>query len=464
MTGLTGADTDYVMSTDSASAATHDSRTKRRRRNSTPTVWLWMAAAVVLLMLWFALLEKRALWDPDEGRYAEIPREMVASGDWLTPRLNDLLYFEKPPLQYWATAVAYELMGQHNWTARLWSALTGLAGVLLVFYAGRRLHSTRAGLYSAAMLASSLLYFGLAHLNSLDTGLTFFLSLAVCALALGLNDDATAVERRTWIAVAWLAAGLAVLSKGLIGIVLPAGALMSYAVLCRDHAVWRKLSPLRGTVLLLLVTAPWFVAIARVHPEFTQFFFVHEHFTRFTTTEHHRGQPWWFFVPVLALGALPWTVPMLCGLWRAFKERREGAFAPFRFLAVWTVLVFVFFSASGSKLVPYVLPAFPALALLGGRYVCAANRVSLARQLFWSGLAAGLLLGVIPYAVSRVGAAAESGTIGELKLWCMWLAGLWAAGAVLSLWAMRKGKVEGAIVGFALTVILAHQIALAGAE
>jgi 4-amino-4-deoxy-L-arabinose transferase-like glycosyltransferase len=464
MTGLTGAHTDYVMSTDSASAATHDSRTKRRWRNSAPTVWLWMAAAVVLLVLWFAFLEKRALWDPDEGRYAEIPREMVASGDWLTPRLNDLLYFEKPPLQYWATAVAYELMGQHNWTARLWSALTGLAGVLLVFYAGRRLHSTRAGLYSAAMLASSLLYFGLAHLNSLDTGLTFFLSLAVCALALGLNDDATAVERRTWIAVAWLAAGLAVLSKGLIGIVLPAGALMSYAVLCRDHAVWRKLSPLSGTVLLLLVTAPWFVAIARVHPEFTQFFFVHEHFTRFTTTEHHRGQPWWFFVPVLALGALPWTVPMLCGLWRAFTERREGAFAPFRFLAVWTVLVFVFFSASGSKLVPYVLPAFPALALLGGRYVCAANPVSLARQLFWSGLAAGLLLAVIPYAVSRVGAAVESGTIGELKLWCMWLAGLWAAGAVLSLWAMRKGKVEGAIVGFALTVILAHQIALAGAE
>jgi 4-amino-4-deoxy-L-arabinose transferase-like glycosyltransferase len=155
---------------------------------------------------------------------------------------------------------------------------------------------------------------------------------------------------------------------------------------------------------------------------------------------------------------------MLCGLWRAFKERREGAFAPFRFLAVWTVLVFVFFSASGSKLVPYVLPAFPALALLAGRYVCAANRVSLARQLFWSGLAAGLLLGVIPYAVSRVGAAVEAGTIGELRLWCMWLAALWAAGAVLSLWAMRKGKVEGAIVGFALTVILAHQIALAGAE
>src|SRR5215212_6669994 len=140
MTGLTGAHTDYVMSTDSASAATHDSRTKRRRRNTATTVWLWMAAAVILLVLWFALLEKRALWDPDEGRYAEIPREMVASGDWLTPRLNDLLYFEKPPLQYWATAVAYELMGQHNWTARLWSALTGLAGVLLVFYAGRRLH------------------------------------------------------------------------------------------------------------------------------------------------------------------------------------------------------------------------------------------------------------------------------------------------------------------------------------
>jgi 4-amino-4-deoxy-L-arabinose transferase-like glycosyltransferase len=419
---------------------------------------------MVLLVLWFALLQARALWDPDEGRYAEIPREMVASGDWLTPRLNDLLYFEKPPLQYWATAVAYELMGQHNWTARLWSALTGLAGVLLVFYAGRRLYSTRAGLYSAAILASSVLYFGLAHLNTLDTGLTFFLSLAVCGLALGLNSDATAVERRTWIAVAWLAAGLAVLSKGLIGIVLPAAALMWYGVLCRDHSMLPKLSPIRGTVLLLLVTAPWFVAIAREHPDFTQFFFVHEHFTRFTTTEHHRGQPWWFFVPVLALGALPWTVPMLCGFWRGLTERREAGFASFRFLAFWTVIVFVFFSASGSKLVPYVLPAFPALALLAGRYVCAADPVSLARQLFGSGLAAGLLFAAVPYAVARVGDAVDSRMIGELKLWCMWAAALWAAGAVLSLWAMRKGKVDAAIIGLALSVTLAHHIALAGAE
>jgi 4-amino-4-deoxy-L-arabinose transferase-like glycosyltransferase len=209
---------------------------------------------------------------------------------------------------------------------------------------------------------------------------------------------------------------------------------------------------------------PWFVAVARAHPDFTHFFFVHEHFTRFTTTEHHRGQPWWFFVPVLALGALPWTLPMLCGLWQALKQRRGGGFAPFRFLAVWAVIVFVFFSVSGSKLVPYVLPAFPALALLAGRYVCDADPVSLARQLFWSGLAAGLLLAITPYAISRIGDAADSGLIDELKLWCMWVAALWAAGAVLSLWAMRKRRVEAAVVGLALSVLLAHQLALLGAE
>jgi 4-amino-4-deoxy-L-arabinose transferase-like glycosyltransferase len=463
MSGFTAADSGYVMRSGSESGTTRDTG-DAGTRHSARTMWLWLAAAMTLLVLWFALLEERALWDPDEGRYAEIPREMVTTGDWVTPRLNALLYFEKPPLQYWATAVAYELMGQHNWTARLWSALTGLAGVLLVFYAGRRLHSTRAGLYAASILASSLLYFGLAHLNTLDSGLTFFLSLAVCALALGLKSDATALERRTWIAVAWVGAGFAVLSKGLIGVVLPVAALMWYAVLCRDHSIWPKLSPISGAVLLLLITVPWFVAVARAHPDFTQFFFVHEHYTRFTTTEHHRGQPWWFFVPVLALGALPWTVPMLCGLWQAFKERRGGVFAPFRFLAVWAVIVFVFFSVSGSKLVPYVLPAFPALALLAGRYVCTADPVALARQLFWSGVAAALLLAVLPYAVSRVGDAVESGMIAELKLWCMWVAALWGAGAVLSLWAMRKGKVEAAVIGVALSVTLAHQIALAGAE
>jgi 4-amino-4-deoxy-L-arabinose transferase-like glycosyltransferase len=424
----------------------------------------WLVLIAVFCGLWFALIEQRTLWDPDEGRYAEIPREMVASGDWTTPRLNDLLYFEKPPLQYWTTAVAFELFGQHNWSARLWSALTGLAGVLFVFYTGRRLYSSRVGLYAAIMLASSLLYFALAHLNTLDMGLTFFTEVVIFALALGLRGEPRSTDAKIWVGVAWIAAALAVLSKGLIGIVLPVGALVCYSLLSRNGSMWKKLSLGMGGVLFLLVAAPWFVAVSRANPDFAQFFFVHEHFTRFTTTEHHRGQPWWFFLPVLALGALPWTVPMVCGVWRAFRGRMQSVFDPARFFAIWAVVVFVFFSASGSKLMPYILPVFPALALLGARYLNETPSAVVARQLFWSGIVPALLLFFAPYAVELYANAPAREIAQELKIGCMLAAALWIAGAALAGWSAKTGKVETALVAMALPVMAAHQMALYAAE
>ncbi|MFZ1547852.1 MAG: glycosyltransferase family 39 protein, partial [Candidatus Nitrotoga sp.] len=118
--------------------------------------WWWLLLMVAVI--WFGTLEYRKLIKPDEGRYAEIPREMVVSGDWVTPRLNDLKYFEKPPLQYWATATAYTLLGEHQWTSRLWPALTGFFGLLLVWFAGTRLFGREAGQYAALILGSSLLY------------------------------------------------------------------------------------------------------------------------------------------------------------------------------------------------------------------------------------------------------------------------------------------------------------------
>ena len=199
------------------------------------------AARSLLLLLafaaiWFSNLEYRKLVNPDEGRYAEIPREMVASGDWTTPRLNDIKYFEKPALQYWATAVAFTLFGEHQWTARLWSALTGFLGVLMVFFTGRRLFGEEAGWNAALVLASSLLWVLIGHVNTLDMGVSFFLSAAVCAFLLAQHDAAQARARRLWMLACWAALALAVLSKGLIGLVLPGAALALYFLVERD---WR---------------------------------------------------------------------------------------------------------------------------------------------------------------------------------------------------------------------------------
>ncbi|MBI3068262.1 MAG: glycosyltransferase family 39 protein, partial [Betaproteobacteria bacterium] len=250
---------------------------------------LWLLLAVTLI--WFSNLEYRKLVRPDEGRYAEIPREMAVSGDWLTPRLNGIKYFEKPPLQYWATAAAYTMFGEHHWTARLWPALTGWLGLLLVFFAGRRLFGNVAGFYSAVVLAGSPLYALVAHVNTLDMGVTFFMTAVLLAFLLAQHAAATPRENRTWMHVAWAAAALAVLSKGLIGVVLPAAALVVYSLVQRDFALWKRLHLASGVALFLLIAAPWFVAVSIANPEFPRFFFVHEHFERFLTTVHKRDQP-----------------------------------------------------------------------------------------------------------------------------------------------------------------------------
>jgi len=425
--------------------------------------WLYAALTGLLIVVWAAGLEHRPLWDPDEGRYAEIPREMVVSGDWTTPRLNSLLYFEKPPLQYWATAFAFRAFGEHNWAARLWSALTGFAGVLLVFYAARRFHSVRAGMIASLMLASGLLYFALGHLNTLDMGLTFFTEIAVIGLAFAVSHEVTLTERRLWVSAAWIAAALAILSKGLIGIVLPAGALVWYSVVYRDLSLWKKLSFFRGSVLLLLVAAPWFIAVSRANPDFAQFFFIHEHFTRFTTTEHHRGQPWWFFLPILVLGALPWTVPMLRGLWRGLVRKDANA-APLRLLAIWAVVVFVFFSVSGSKLVSYIAPMFPALAVLGGCYLADAETTVARRELFWSAVLPALALALAPYVVVPYMTTSLGDMADQLKLWCMIAAAAWAVGAVLA-WGLSRGReLKSAVIALALAVMVGHQIVLVAAD
>ena len=169
---------------------------------------------LAFLAVWFGNLDARKLAKSDEGRYAEISREMSVTGDWVTPRLNAIKYFEKPPLHYWASAAAFSAFGPHEWTARLWSAVTGLLGVLFALFLGRRLFSPIAGEYAAAVLASSLMYVYVAHTNTLDMGLTLFLFVALRAFILAQRDGTTARDNRLWMHVAWAAMALAVLTKG----------------------------------------------------------------------------------------------------------------------------------------------------------------------------------------------------------------------------------------------------------
>jgi len=419
----------------------------------------------VFAVLWFGTLEYRKLIKPDEGRYAEIPREMVASGDWLTPRLNDIKYFEKPALQYWATATAFALFGEHHWTARLWSALTGFFGVLVTFFAARRLWGGTAALYSACVLGSSLLWVMIGHVNTLDMGVSFFLSSAVFCFVLAQRDDAQPREARNYMWLAWLALALAVLSKGLIGLVLPAATLVGYSLWQRDFKLWKRLHLVSGLPLLLAVTAPWFVAVSLANPEFARFFFIHEHFERFLTKAHGRYQPLWYFIPILLVGMLPWLLGIFLMLRQAVRRQPESSFQPRRFLLLWCLVVFVFFSASNSKLASYILPLFPALAALIGAYFAEVGRLN-ARDLRWHALPVVILatasLAFAPEVVLLSSPEVPRQMYADYIPWLRGASGLLLLGAVAALAFAWFGRAQASIAGLAIGGLLFSQLILLG--
>ena len=445
-----------------------------RRR---PAFRLYALLLLVLVVVWFGGLGHRKLIKPDEGRYAEIPREMVASGDWLTPRLNDLRYFEKPPLQYWTTAAAYEAFGVSEWTSRLWTALTGFCGVLVVGYTATRLFDARTGLFSAVVLASSLAYALLGHFNTLDMGLTFFFTTTWCAVLLAQRararvdapdghcgsqpDTATALARR-WMLVAWGALALATLSKGPVAVVLSGGVLVAYLATTRDWKLLSMLIPIRGLALFVLIAGPWFVAVSRANPEFAQFFFIHEHVERFLTTEHHREGPPWYFVPVVLAGSLPWLSIAAVAVPEAWRSAAPGGFAPDRLLLCVIGFVFLFFSASGSKLPSYVLPVFPALAILVGRQLARLPPARLKGHLIVVSIVAAVA--AIAVLVVRLDSRENPAAIADFRVvaCCSLLAWLIASGVSVGL--AHRGRVTAAVVAAGTGALLGWSALLLGHE
>lgn len=413
-----------------------------------------------MALVWFGTLQYRDLFDPDEGRYAEIPREMAQSGDWITPRLNGLKYFEKPPLQYWATAAAFKALGEDVWTARLWSALTGFAGLILTFYAGRRLFGRRAGTYATLVLASSLMYVLIGHVNTLDMGLTFFMTLALFSFLLAQQSMA---KRRLWMYLCWGAVALAVLTKGLVALLLPFVTLIAYSLWNRDWRLWRTLHLGAGLLIVVAITAPWFVLVSERNPEFFNFFFIHEHFSRFLTKVHHRYQPGWYFVPILLMGMLPWTLVMfdsLAAAWRAPRETSTGV-NPARLLLTWALVTFAFFSVSDSKLLSYILPIFPALALLMGDRLQSIS----ARRLLWLIAPVGMLslaaVAFMPALLERNIRHAEQASLYQgyahnlSIIFVVWTVGFFVAASLL-----YKRRKSLAIYLVAVLGLLLHQLSL----
>ncbi len=308
--------------------------------------------------------------DPDEGRYAEIPREMLVRGDFVTPTLNGVLYFEKPPLYYWSVALAFKLFGLTEWAARSVSALSAIGTVLLVYALGRRMFGARAGLLGAVVLSTTVFWAGMARQNIIDIQFSFLLFAALTLWWFGRSEQLPSRQTAYFLGF-WAALALAVLSKGPVSAVLIGAAVFFHALINKQWQDLKMMRWLPGVSLLLLITAPWFIAIARAQPDFNHFFWYGQHIGRFLgqgeNREHVEGVTW--FVQLLPAIFFPWSlfVPAAIHLgWRSLRYGRGERHDAVIYLLGFALFVLLFFSVSASKLITYMLPLLPPVTLLLG--------------------------------------------------------------------------------------------------
>jgi len=337
----------------------------------------WLALFALAFALWLLFVDdvrELPLTDPDEGRYAEISREMLAGGDWVVPHLFGIPYLEKPPLLYWLTALSFRELGKDEFAARLVPTVAGAIGVLATGAFAAAIFGSRVGLASSLVLGTSLLYLVIAR--TLLTDMLFSTGMTIALFSFlwsQLRQDGRAF------ALAWIGLAIAVLSKG------PAAIVLCGLVVVADSAAnrsWRWLTSVDFWLtapLFFLLAVPWFAVVQSQHHEYFSFYLWKEHLSRAAGSEHAR--PFYWYVPLLLGGLLPWTPVAIAALPSWVREARtespDGRVV--RFLLLWATVVFVVFSASVGKLATYILPMFAPLSLLVGRTVAARDwRASLA--------------------------------------------------------------------------------------
>jgi 4-amino-4-deoxy-L-arabinose transferase-like glycosyltransferase len=325
----------------------------------------------------FALASLLFLWgvwsfplsDPDAGMYADIGQHMAMSGDWITPRFNGLRYVEKPPLLYWLIALTYRLTGPSEWGAHLWPALSGMAGVAVTFLIGRAAFGLNAGLLAGLILATNVGYFVFARVISTDLLFACFLSLTLFAFLQSYRG-----RGRGWNLLLYVSMGLAVMTKGAIGILLPGLVVVAFLALVRDLPALRRVGVWWGIPLVLGIALPWHVAVAARHGGFFSFYVLDNQVLRFLGQRAFVEDDVPLSLPAFLLATCTLFGPWSLFLPAALRESAADLHAltaqgkAVLFVLLWAGLIVFFFALSPLKLEHYGLPAFPALALLVGQF------------------------------------------------------------------------------------------------
>ena len=404
----------------------------------------WGLPALTLFTFFF-LLGSRSLNEPDEGRYSEIAHEMIETGDWLVPHLWYLPHLDKPPITYWLVAASMKVFGQNEWAARLPVALAGISGVWTAFLLGGSLGGRRVGFWSAVILQSSLLYFVMARMLTPDILVTQFVAWAVYFFwrswaVLNSEFRIQNSEFFAWHLAGWVAVALGFLTKGPIALAIPLVAFGALATLCRREISGKILFaglPV-GFALFLILAAPWFLAVFHRVPHSAHYMILGQAAGHLlgTTIKNRQGNPFYFF-GILAAGFLPWTI-LLGWLWRrahwrALTDRQKDGWL---LLNVWAVFTFTLFSFSHAKLPAYILPIFPALAvLLALRFFSEERAAESAPRWAWRFCLAGSLL--LPAAFPALITFAFQDA---LPAWLKWQTPVVVLAAFVIFFLARKGK------------------------
>lgn len=338
----------------------------------------------------FLQLGGRGLNEPDEGRYAEMGREMLVTGDWLVPRLNGVPHYAKPPWIYWCVASSFKIFGVNEWAARLPSALAAVVAALMVFALGKKMHGPLVGLISALTLSGMLLFFGMSRLITADMMLSACITTALFCFWSWWSSEKRSLG---WLLGMYLALGIGFLDKGPVCLAVCLITIAGFLLLQKKMRDLLKLQLLPGLLLTALIALPWFLFLCQLNPDLYDFYLRGEIKDRLLEGRG-RVNPWYYHFLWLPGDCWPWTLPAGLAVWAHFQWRRKsdplGTIS--RFLLAWLILPLIFFSLSRSKLPPYILPVLPPISLMLGLWLARLLEEKSSVIPGWAGLLTCILL------------------------------------------------------------------------